>query len=45
MEDRSGCYEAVFTRSPMEQRWLFSQGATYSACLTGCYGSEKTAAA
>lgn len=24
---------------------LLSEGATYSAFLTGCYGSEKTAAA
>lgn len=24
---------------------LISEGATYSACLTGCYGSEKTAVA
>lgn len=24
---------------------LFSEAATYSACSTGCYGSEKTAAA
>lgn len=21
MEDKSGCYEALFTRSPMEQTW------------------------
>lgn len=24
---------------------LISEGATSSACLTGCYGSEKTAVA